>query len=183
MGQWVFTEMAEAYAADHRYCEAIGPLELYVSLDPATRDVPKIKKLIEDYSKQGKCTDFAKGGDSFPIVGTGLIPVRVSINGVMGNFLLDTGASFVTVTSGFAQRAGLSTTNSTITRSMTANGAVFDKIATARMITVGHARAHDVPVLVQDRPLDGQDGLLGRSFLTRFDVKISASRWELTQKK
>ena len=45
---------SRTYAALGRYCDAISPIEMYVSLDPANRRTPQITKIISDYAEKGK---------------------------------------------------------------------------------------------------------------------------------
>ena len=48
---------------------------------------------------------------------------------------------------------------------------------------VGRAEAADVAILVQDRSLGrGIDGLLGMSFLSRFNLSIVKREWKLSPK-
>ncbi len=183
IGQWVFTEMSQMYAVQQRYCEAITPLQTYVSLDPASRDNAQMNTLMSNYSSRGSCSSYSKGGDSFAVLTNDVIPVKVLINGVPGTFALDTGASFVAVTETFARRAGVDSSDDGIVNTMTANGASTGKLATATTISVGHASADAVPVLVQPKTMGRLDGLLGRSFLSRFDLSIEGHRWTLKAKR
>ena len=177
VGAWVFYEMSDLYAAEHRYCEAIGPIEDYVSIDPGSRGPGKAQRLIETYASQGHCPAFASGSASLPIAGGNVVHVRASIDGVTGTFVVDTGASFVTVDAGFAAKAHLAPPAAGAKlRSETANGAVYTRLATATLLKVGGVQAHQVPVAILDKPLGtGVDGLLGRSFLSRFDVTMGAT--------
>ena len=53
VGEWVFTEMAEIYAALGRPCEAALAILAYVAIDPSSRNTPKAHKLIAEYSARG----------------------------------------------------------------------------------------------------------------------------------
>ena len=178
----VFFEMSAIYARQGRFCEAISPIQTYVSLDPARRDTAQTGELISTYAAKGSCGSYSQGGDSFAVLTNDVIPVRVTINGVPGTFALDTGASFVTVTKAFAQRAGVGSEHDGMVDTMTANGASSGRLATAASVAVGHAAAQAVPVLVQERGMGRLDGLLGRSFLSRFDLAIAGGRWTLKAK-
>ncbi len=179
VGQWVFTEMSDIYAAAHRPCEAMGPIQDYISIDPASRADDKMRHLLQLYAAQGKCPAFASGAASFPVAGGNVIHARVAINGVTGSFILDTGASFVTVDAAFAAKAHVVAAQAPRTRSETANGSVYTRLGTAGTVKVGPAEARQVPVAILDKPIGGADGLLGRSFLSRFDVTIGDKRWTL----
>jgi hypothetical protein len=51
----VFYEWAQSYAALGRYCDAISPIEMYVSLDPVKRRTPQTTKVISEYAERGDC--------------------------------------------------------------------------------------------------------------------------------
>ena len=179
VGPWVFTEMSDIYAAAHRPCEAMGPIQDYLSIDPARATNERMRNLLQLYAAQGKCPAFASGAASFPVAGGNVIQARVAINGVTGTFIVDTGASFVTVDAGFAARAHVAAAQAPRTRSETANGSVYTRLGTAGTVKVGSAEARQVPVAILDKPIGGADGLLGRSFLSRFEVTIGDKRWTL----
>ena len=182
VGSWVFYEMSDLYAASKRFCEAIGPIQDYVSLDPARRNTGNAQRLMTDYASKGHCTAFASGGETFPVADANVIRVKVAINGVSGLFIVDTGASFVTVTSTFARRAHLESNGPARLLAVTANGAVYDRLTPAGSIKVGRVEAKQVPVAIQGSSMGSVDGLLGRSFLSRFDVTIAADHWSLQSK-
>lgn len=178
IGQWVFTGMSDIYAAEHRFCEAMGPIQDYVSIDPGNR-AEKMRELLQLYAKDGHCSAFASGSASFPVGGANVIRAQVLINNIPGTFVVDTGASFVTVDAAFAAKAHLAVAQQPRARSETANGGVYARLGTAATIKVGSAVARQVPVAILDKPIGGVDGLLGRSFLSRFDVVIDERRWTL----
>ena len=182
VGAWVFYDMSDLYAATGRFCEAIGPIQDYVTLNAATRTTATAHKLVTDYAAKGHCTAFAGGADRFPVTDANVIHTRVLINDVSGTFVLDTGASFVTVTAAFARRAHLDKGGAAPLRFDTANGVVYDKLAPADSVKVGRVEARQVPVAIQEGGLGAVDGLLGRSFLSRFDVAIEGDHWSLRSK-
>jgi aspartyl protease family protein len=102
--------------------------------------------------------------------------VSASINGVTGRFVLDTGATYVSLKRSFAQRANVEVDESTSLRLNTANGVANGRQGRAKLVALKKLSAQDVAVVVQadDRGAygDGIDGLLGMSFLSRFDVSI-----------
>jgi aspartyl protease family protein len=51
----VFLKLARAYDKLDRPCDAIAPLERYVSLDPAGRRTPQMSKIISEYAEKGHC--------------------------------------------------------------------------------------------------------------------------------
>jgi aspartyl protease family protein len=102
------------------------------------------------------------------------------INGQRGVFLLDTGASYVTLKQSFARRAGITVDAGRVVRLKTANGVTSAQRGVADSIQIRDARARDVSVVVQPDSQaaygDRVDGLLGMSFLARFNVSIDGAR-------
>ena len=93
-----------------------------------------------------------------------------------GLFILDTGASYLTVRSSFADRAKIPQTENEITL-MTANGQAKAKLSKADKVMLGKLEAVNVPVAIQKVDEKsygaGVDGLLGMSFLSRFEVQMA----------
>jgi clan AA aspartic protease (TIGR02281 family) len=175
----VFLHMAGAYAALKRFCEATAPINFWVALDPAVRDTSQTQKIIADYESQGNCISSAGYHEErFPLRGQKtVVTVKAEINGARGLFILDTGASYVSVKSAFAERAKISLTGASEITLMTANGQAKARLAKADKVSLGTLQAGNVPVAVQDVDEKsygaGVDGLLGMSFLSRFEVQIA----------
>jgi aspartyl protease family protein len=53
VGEWVFVEMANVYAAVGRPCEAASAIMAFVAIDPAARNTVKARKMIEVYTAKG----------------------------------------------------------------------------------------------------------------------------------
>jgi aspartyl protease family protein len=181
----VFLRMAGDYAALKQFCEATAPINLWVALDPAVRDTSQTRKIISDYESQGHCaalTGFRK--ESFPLRGQkNVVTVKATINGVSGLFILDTGASYVCVKSAFASRAKIPDAGTSEIALMTANGQSKAKLSSAGKVTLGKLEATNVPVAIQaldDKSYGvGVDGLLGMSFLSRFEVQMAGGSIEI----
>jgi clan AA aspartic protease (TIGR02281 family) len=181
----VFLRMAGVYAALNRFCEATAPINMWVSLDPASRDTSRTQKIISDYEAQGNCVsskEFVK--ESFPVRGQkNVVTVKAEINGVRGLFVLDTGASYVSLKNAFADRAKIPLTGSGEITLITANGLAKGKLSKADKVQLGKLAATNVPIVVQN--LDeksygvGVDGLLGMSFLSRFEVQMAGGLIEV----
>jgi aspartyl protease family protein len=184
----VFLRMAGAYAALNRFCEATAPINMWVSLDPATRDTGQTQKIISDYEARGNCApskEFQK--ESYPLRGQkNVVTVKAEINGVRGLFILDAGSSYVAMKSAFADRAKIPAGTSEITM-MTANGQARAKLSKADKVQLGRLEATNVPVVVQnvdDKSYGvGVDGLLGMSFLSRFDVQMAGGSIEVSTRR
>lgn len=181
----VFLRLAGVYAALKRFCEATAPINMWVSLDPASRDTSRTQKIISDYEAQGNCvTSKEVGKESYPLRGQkNVVTVKAEINGVRGLFILDTGASYVSMKSTFAERAKIPQTGISEITMMTANGTAKAKLSKADKVQLGKLEATNVPVVVQN--LDdksygvGVDGLLGMSFLSRFEVQMAGGMIEI----
>ena len=109
----------------------------------------------------------AAGGEIlFRADSSGHYTVEAEINGVPVRFLVDTGASDVTLALHDAKRIGLDTGRLSFNRPYrTANGIVMGAPVTLPAIRVGPIEVRDVPASVNGAPLDAS--LLGMSFLER----------------
>lgn len=95
------------------------------------------------------------------------------INGEPVEFLLDTGATLVSVPAGLADRLGLERGASAYFN--TANGRVQGHLTTIERIGLGGLVAEDVRGSINPG-LGGETVLLGMSFLNRFDIDIRETR-------
>jgi clan AA aspartic protease (TIGR02281 family) len=184
-----FYDISRMYVALDRYCDAITPMETYISFDPAKRRTTQNTKLISEFADKGNCdAHYARGSarvSRLPHPGmTGVNTLAVTVNGVTGSFILDTGATYVAVTPEFAIKAKISIETATQLPVKTVGGAAIANLGYATTIAVGNAEARSVAVMVirgAPDPFGGRlDGLLGMSFLARFNVRLSQSGIELT---
>jgi clan AA aspartic protease (TIGR02281 family) len=181
-----FYKLARTYDKLGRPCDAIAPIELYVSLDPAHRRTPQSSKLISDYADKGRCdSQHANGATRIAFAaGSDVHLVPVVINGVTGNFIVDTGASFVAVTTQFAAKAKITADTGGQLTIQTAGGKVLVALGHAGSIAVGRTEAANVIVAIShnvETPFGPRiDGLLGMSFLSRFNVSLKPNGMELT---
>ena len=182
----MFYKWAQSYAALGRYCDAISPIEMYISLDPAKRRTPQTTKIISDYAEKGDCDKrYATGTARVSFaVGSGVRTLSVVVNNVAGTLLLDTGATFVSITSRFAAKARIATESGNQVIMKTVGGKALADIGYANSISVGKAAAFGVTTAVMRDDGDpfgnGVDGLLGMSFLSRFNVRLSPTEVEMT---
>ncbi len=177
----VFMRMSASYAALGRDCEAMNPVEMYMALDPDKRGTPSLHDMLADLSKKGACgASFAQGEAQIPRPHAGVIMTTAAVK---GRFIVDTGASFVTLTPSFAERAKVVPVRSGTLSMHTANGMVATTLATATTIQVEGVSASTVPLMVNGKPFgNGIDGLLGMSFLSRFDIAVTANEMRLSAK-
>lgn len=179
----VFEHMAMSYAKLGRHCEATSPIMTWVALDPARRDTSRSQKIIADYEAQGGCAA-ASGSqkERFAVRGSRQVLAKGEVNGVRGTFIIDTGASYVSLKLGFAQRAKVPLEGASDITLSTANGHTKGKLTRADLVALGRLRAAKVPVVVQDlddKSYSGVDGLLGMSFLSRFDMQMAGGFIEI----
>jgi clan AA aspartic protease (TIGR02281 family) len=113
------------------------------------------------------------------------VKLPVTINGVRGNFILDTGATFVSLKNAFAQKAKVQVDQDSTVRLQ--NGIAEGKRGRAETIQLRSLQAKDVPIVVQN---DNQgtygesvDGLLGMSFLSRFNLAIDTQTVKISTRK
>lgn len=182
----VFEGISNSYRELGKYCEAIGPLQLWVSTNPDRNDTAVVRGIIREYENKGKCaSNYATGNDRFPTQGKNVILAKVSINGAEGTFIVDTGASFVAVSKAFAARAKLPVDGNNGISLQTANGVSQATHTTAATVKIGRVEASDITAVVldDDTALGTEiDGLLGRSFLSRFDVTFGSREWRIEAK-
>lgn len=174
----VFFSMSTALDLAGRTCDAIWPLEFYISFDPTSRFTPQVRGIIKDLNGRGRCPAAGASGATTVRFSPGepAIIVAVSVNGIRGRFVFDTGATHIFTTNTFAQRAGIRTEPSKREKYLTANGEITATTGTIDSISLGQAEARGVVAAVADPHAPGFgsdiDGLLGLSFIARFNVNI-----------
>ena len=94
-----------------------------------------------------------------------------SVNGREARFMVDTGASVVSVSEQFARQAGL--VGGTPTTFHTANGASAGRLVQGVNVAVGPVSVSNVRVGVGLVGGEESDALLGQSFLSKFDIAIN----------
>jgi Aspartyl protease len=139
-----------AAVAQHERGDAITPIEMYVSLDPIHRRTPQTTKIIAEYAEKGNCDRlYAVGSARVPFASTADVrTLTVLLNGVAGNLIFDTGATFVSISSDFASRAKVATEPGSQLTLKAVGGAAFAEIGYANSISVGKAEALGVTVAV-----------------------------------
>jgi aspartyl protease family protein len=93
-----------------------------------------------------------------------------TINGKTVEFLVDTGASVISIGQAQADRIGLKYRSSPRTMTNTANGPVATHSVSLATVRIGNVQLYEVQALVV--PADMPYVLLGNSFLNRFEMKI-----------
>lgn len=137
--------------------------------------------MIGEYASKGRCAQATGTSvETFPVSRPGqVVKLAVTINGVRGNFILDTGATFVSLRAGFAEKAKVDVNQDSSIKLHTANGIAEAKRGQAKLVQLRSLTASNVAVVVQDdaKATYGAaiDGLLGMSFLSRFNIAIEGN--------
>jgi clan AA aspartic protease (TIGR02281 family) len=110
-----------------------------------------------------------------------LVPARV--NGTpVGVLILDTGATYTSLSSALARQLGVTTSGNSTVRLATANGVIQVPLAVLDEVDIGGAVAKHIPTVIHDLP--GMPatiaGLLGMSFLERFRMNLDISSGVIT---
>jgi clan AA aspartic protease (TIGR02281 family) len=105
--------------------------------------------------------------------------VRAQLNGRReAVFYLDTGASYTTISTAVARELGISFGSGSPTVTVrTASDTIRVPVASLESLQVGGLEARDVQVVILDLPQAGQVvGLLGNTFLSRFQVQLDPAQ-------
>jgi aspartyl protease family protein len=148
-----FYDISRMYTALGRYCDAITPIETCISFDPAKRRTTQYMRLISEFADKGNCdAQLARGSahvSRLPRLGvSGVNTLVVVINGVSGNFLLDTGATYVAVTPEFSAKAKVSREAAIQLPIKTVGGSGNAELGYATTVAVGNAQAQGVVVAI-----------------------------------
>lgn len=180
----VFRSLSRTYETQGMYCEAASSLQAWAYAS-SEQENSQVGHLIDSIRSKGECSDdYASGRDTFRYTpnDSGVVYAEVLINGQKGRFIVDTGAALVSVSSSFARRLNLSPPKNSEIVLNTANGVTHGNRVMLDTVKIGKVDATDVQgVMMQkdDAFSDDLDGLLGRSFLARFDVKFERGRWSI----
>jgi len=132
---------------------------------------------MQQLERPGAAKVQADGALVIPRHRDGHFRVQGSINGQPVVFLVDTGASLVSVTDALARKAGLTGGERTTFR--TANGTREGMVMQAESITVRSLAVSGLRVGTGYTGEDEKDALLGQNFLRHFDVEIKSDRMVL----
>ena len=172
----IYLAVARNYEKLGQFCDAGSSVESWVALNPASNNSSRTQAIIADYTAKGRCESPGSRAEEvfrFPPQ-KGVVRLPVTVNGVRGTFILDTGAAFVSMKEAFAQKAKVQIDQDSKVRMHTANGIVDARRGRATTVQLRSLQAKDVAIIVHDfrGSLDGVDGLLGMSFLSRFKVSM-----------
>ncbi len=126
---------------------------------------------IQHVMKPRQVTVSMTGDLTIPRARDGHFYVSGSVAGQPVTFLVDTGASLVTVSREFADAAGLGA--GTPTRFHTANGVIDGRVVADVPVAIGPASVSGVKVAVGLVGVGRDKALLGQSFLSRFQITLT----------
>ena len=177
-----FYQVSTMYDKLGKPCDAIGPLETFISYNVRERQSQQIAKLISDYSRKGNCAATYANGSARVVIPPNN-SVDVVINGVPARMIIDTGASLVSLTPEMAARARITPDATDLVEVKVVGGLLKQATGYAQTLQIAGATAANVPVLIAIGSKDafgrGIDGLLGMSFLSRYTVALSSGLLEL----
>lgn len=129
--------------------------------------------VTEVYRKPNEGKVMAHGVLEIPRDRDGHFRVAGSVNGVPVQFMVDTGASLISITDAVAERANLG--EGVPISFQTANGVRQGSMSRAERIEVGPLAVNDLRVGTGYTGESARDALLGQNFLRYFDVSISGN--------
>lgn len=189
-GRAVYQQAARVFSGDPEI-HLIGARLALVSSDWATAETilrgkffpmelaDQVRRLEEQIAELKFQTDkivirFSPGSALIPV--TGRINDRVPLN-----FIVDTGASMVTIPSAIAATLGLRADGAAPMENLvTAGGVVPAYRVNLKSITVGEWTEYNIPAYVLDLPEQSGMGLLGLNYLNRFRMDLNTRSGVLT---
>jgi clan AA aspartic protease (TIGR02281 family) len=176
-------ELATLYDKSGRPCDALAPLDHLAEHYSEFPWSASVRVRIDELTKRGHCDGVTATVDRVSIAtppGKRDIRVAVKINGVdAGTFVVDTGATTVTTTTANAVNLGIELRGARKVRLQTANGEHQGLLVKARSVDVQGLSADRVELIVVDDLGPNVDGLLGMSYLSRFDIRKEDGRFEI----
>lgn len=114
--------------------------------------------------------------------GRGHFITTALVNGVTLRFIVDTGASMVTLSTADAKRAGVAYLSAPKGYLQTANGVVTGYRVKLDTVSLGGITLHNVDGVVMESDRLGGVGLLGLSFLNRTEMRREGDTMTLTRR-
>ncbi len=115
-------------------------------------------------------------------VGNSMFRTKVLLGAESANFVVDTGATYVTIARKVAERLRLNMDASPKGEILTANGKREGRFVILPSVAIEGLSTERVPAVVLDDIAPGVDGLLGQTFLSRFEMKQSRGTLELSRR-
>jgi aspartyl protease family protein len=183
-----YEAISRCYEQLGQYCDAMLPIENWVAINPAEHDNDQTRSILKRLSSKGNCAEATTAKVPFtPLIEASTLITSEPLRRIVSSFfVVDTGASFVTIKKKFAEKAGIKITGQHL-KLNTANGTVDGYLTKAKSVKLRSLESDGVQVVIQVDDAndygDGTDGLIGMSFLSRFDVTMDARNLHIRPKK
>jgi clan AA aspartic protease (TIGR02281 family) len=177
--------LANVYEKQGKPCEAILPLAQLVFYAGEVQGVAAIRSRILGLESRPECSwSLGEGQAVLKRAPTeNVFLTRVSINGTdVGTFVVDTGATEVVFSRRVAEKLRLDLNGAPVFLAETANGVSTCSGVVLDQVAVQGLHARHVSAAVTDG-LGSVDGLLGMSFLTRFELWQDGASLKLSTRK
>jgi aspartyl protease family protein len=115
-----------------------------------------------------------------PMGSGGHFMTQGTINGKAVSFLLDTGATYVSMSEADAQHIGLDYSKGEMGQMSTANGIVQVRRVRLDSVRIGDVEVYGVEAIVSPQPMPNM--LLGNSFINRFSMRRDADQMVLEKR-
>ncbi|MDI1444306.1 TIGR02281 family clan AA aspartic protease [Polyangium sp. 6x1] len=165
--------LATVYEKQGKPCEAAFPLQQLVFHYPRAAWTSGIRTRIADLLQKGGCSVVGEGRASLRME-PGQLQIRAKVrldDKETASFVVDTGASYVTLPRALAEKLGIDLAGAPKVALQTANGRKDGLFILIGSIAVDKLAAKRVPAVVVDDLGAGVEGLLGLSFLSRFELR------------
>ena len=162
---------------EHIRLVSIGADSAVIEIDGKRETLRMGNQRIAGARKDGGAGKVVLTGDS-----RGHYLTTAVVNGVSMQFLVDTGASVVTIGSDDARRARINYSTAPKGLMQTANGVVAAYRVTLDSVTLGGITLNQIEGVVMEGNSLGRHGLLGMSFLSRMDMKREGETMTLTKR-
>jgi clan AA aspartic protease (TIGR02281 family) len=177
--------LANVYEKQGKPCEAILPLAQLVFYAGEVQGVAAIRSRILGLESRPECSWSLGEGQAVlkRPPGANTFLTRVSVNGTdVGTFVVDTGATEVVLSRQMAEKLHLDLNGAPVFLAETANGVSTCTGVVLDQVAVQGLRANHVAAAITDG-LGSVDGLLGMSFLTRFELWQDGASLKLSTRK
>lgn len=158
-------------------CEAALPIEQFLYYNPAYRNKSDIRMRLHNLYNIQECNfNTLTGSGKIPFTqNSGAIIVTATINkDITGKFIFDTGATHVVISDSLASKLKINKDHTHPMLVQTAGGIRLSEITTLNQVSLQGATAQmvEVAILKQKDLGNAIDGLLGLSFISRFNISI-----------
>ncbi|MFP2908204.1 aspartyl protease family protein [Pyxidicoccus sp. 3LFB2] len=164
-----------------RTCEARLTVLEHLQAGAAPAPGSKMAERLTELASAGRCGTDGQGGAQLAFPAKGPREVEATVGGKeKGRFLVEADTARVVLSKAFAEKLGLQVDGAPTLRLQASHDILTVQLVKVPELSVQGAKASNVEVAVADTLPEGVDGLLGLSFLARFEVKQDAKAQRLT---